>query len=209
MNAPLQTPMNSSDIHSLAGASVPSQTEPTTKQLLTGLAMGGGVGAALCFLGFSREWYSVLVKPVWAPPLWVLSLLQLLAFAFMGASLAHLWAARAPLARKKVVLSWFWTQLVLGILWNGFFFGLHWIGWGYAVIMVWWCIVAALLWTGSKVSRAAFFALLPLAVWVTFASSLTFSMLSFNILRQSSAQMDSDPRNRNSPAEPPIIIKKR
>ena len=201
--------MNSSDIHSLAGAPPSSQTKPTTKQLSTGLAIGGGVGLVLCSLLGARDWYAGLVKPIWAPPMALLPLVQLLVFLVMGASLAQLWAVQAPIARKKVVLTWFWTQLVFGVLWNISFFGLHSIGWGYTLIMVWWCVVAALLWTGSKISRAAFFLLLPLALWVTFASSLTFAILSFNVLRQSSAQMDADPRNRNSPAEPPIIIKRR
>ena len=202
--------MNSS-LHSLNGAHLHSPTRPTQQQLVTGLAVGGGAGvlaALLSFLG-ARAWYASLIKPVWALPIWALAPLQLLVCVLMGASLAHFWAARVPQARKRIVLRWFFAQIALGVLWALCFFALHSAGLGYTVIMLWWCAVVALLWTGSRLSRTAFFLLLPLFSWVTFASSLNFAVLSFNVLRQTSAQMDADPNNSNSPANPPIIVKKK
>lgn len=176
-----------------------------------GLALGGGAGAfaaLISFLGMGG-WYASLVKPLWAPSAWTFVLMQLLVDVLMGAALAHLWASRAPDARKRIVSGWFWAQLALGLLWVLCFFTLHSAGLGYTVIMLWWCAVVALLWTGSRLSRTAFWLLVPLFAWVTFASSLNFAILSFNVLRQTSAQMDADPTNRNSPANPPIIIKKK
>jgi benzodiazapine receptor len=200
--------MNSS-LHSLNGAHSP--TRPTPQQLRTGLALGGGAGAFVALISFlgMGGWYASLVKPLWAPSAWTFVLMQLLACVFMGAALAYLWASRAPDARKRVVSGWFWAQLALGLLWVLCFFTLHSAGLGYTVIMLWWCAVVALLWTGSRLSRTAFWLLVPLFAWVTFASSLNFAILSFNVLRQTSAQMDADPTNRDSPANPPIIVKKK
>ncbi len=200
--------MNSS-LHSRAGVLSPAR--PTQQQLGMGLALGGGAGALCALVSFlgAREWYQSLVKPEWALPGWTFAPVQLLVFLLMGAALGHLWASRAPEARKRIVLRWFWAQLALGILWVLCFFSLHSVGLGYTVIMLWWCAVVALLWTGSRLSRAAFLLLLPLFAWVTFASSLNFAVLSFNVLRQTSAQMDADPGNSNSPANPPIIVKKK
>ncbi len=200
--------MNSS-LHSRAGVLSPAR--PTQQQLGMGLALGGGAGALCALVSFlgAREWYQSLVKPEWALPGWTFAPVQLLVFLLMGAALGHLWASRAPEARKRIVLRWFWAQLALGILWVLCFFSLHSVGLGYTVIMLWWCAVVALLWTGSRLSRAAFLLLLPLFAWVTFASSLNFAVLSFNVLRQTSAQMDADPGNSHSPANPPIIVKKK
>ena len=193
-----------------AHAVAPLSDLPTSSQQARGLAAGLGVGvlaALFCLAG--RGWYESLVRPKWAPPVTFLALLGIVVALLSGLAGAHLWAARAPQARSQVVRSWLWIQLALGLGWSAAFFGLHSAGWGYAVIMTWWCAVVALLWTGSRLSKMAFWLLLPLWMWVTFASSLNFAVLSFNVLRAESAEMDADPRNANSPADPPIIVKKR
>ncbi len=201
--------MNSSSARS---SELPTaEVRPTGRHLWTGLAIGAGVGvlsSLISTLG-ARSWYEALVKPEWAPPSPLLAPLQLLVFLLAGAGWAFLSASGAPFERKRIVLRWFWAQLALGLLWALCFFGAHSSGWGYTVILTWWCAVVALLWTGSRLSRTAFFLLLPLFGWVTFASALNFGILSFNVLRQTSAEMDADPRNGNSPAEPPIIVKKK
>ncbi|RYX85312.1 tryptophan-rich sensory protein [bacterium] len=203
--------MNSSHIHAPANAHPRFEAPPTKQQFLTSiiLSAGAGVVAALCSSVAMGAWYRGLIKPVWAPAEWLFAPLQILIFALAGIGLAYLSASQAPAARKKVVLNWFWAQLILSISWAICFFILHAPAWAYTMIMLWWCAVFALLWTGSRLSRRAFWFLTPLFFWVTFASSLTFAILSFNVLRQASAGMDSDPRNRNSPAEPPIIVRKR
>lgn len=201
----------SSSTRSTPGQRPSFEAQPTPRQFGTSLGTGGGAGvlaALLVFLG-ARAWYPLQVKPLWAPPGWTLALVQLLVFVLMGAALAFLQASRAPEARKKVVRLWFTTQLLLGLLWSLCFFALGSAGLGYTVALLWWCAVIALLWTGSRLSRRALWLLVPLWAWVTFASSLNFAILSFNVLRQVSAQMDADPRNANSPIDPTIIVKKK
>lgn len=203
--------MNSPHVCPSGGASALSEVRPTTRQMVTGFAFGAGVGALAALISAlgGREWYRALVKPEWAPASWALAPLQLLVFLLTGAAWAYLASSRAPFERKRIVLRWFWAQMAIGLLWSLCFFGAHSSGLGYTVILGWWCAVVALLWTGSRLSRAAFFLLVPLWAWVTFASSLNFAVLSFNVLRQTSAEMDADPRNANSPADPPIIVKKK
>lgn len=132
---------------------------------------------------------------------------QVLIFVLTGVALAYLWASQTGAANKRVVLFWFWTQCALSLAWSFCFFVLHSPAWSYAAVMILWCAIVALMWTGSRLSRRAFWFLTPLFFWVTFTSSLTFAILSFNILRSESAQMDADPRNANSPADPPIIVR--
>jgi len=183
---------------------------PDKTQLWRGLAVGAGAGVlSALFSMLGRDWYLSLVRPEWAPPMAVLALLQLLIWPCAGVALAHLWATHYLEESKKVVLTWFWVTLALCLAWSGAFWAFKSSGWGYTFVMCAWIAASALLWTGSKLSRTALFLLVPLWVWITFASSLNFAILSFNTMRQISAEMDSDPRNANSPADPPIIVRKR
>ena len=146
---------------------------------------------------------------MWAPAEWAFAPIQFVIFLLAGAGLSYLWASRGVDASKRVVLTWFWTQLALCVAWSFCFFTLHSSAWGYFVAMLLWCAVAALLWTGSRLSRRAFYLLVPLFFWATFSSSLSFAVLSFNALREETASMDADPKNANSAIDPSIIVRKR
>jgi len=183
---------------------------PDKAQIVRGFALGAGMGILSALLTFAgKEWYASLVRPEWALSIAVLALLQLLIWPCAGVAFAHLSASFALEGSKKVVLTWFWVSLALCLVWSAAFWAFKSPGWGYTVVMCAWCAAVALLWTGSKLSRTGFFLLVPLWVWITFASSLNFAILSFNTLRQISASMDADPRNANSPADAPIIVKKK
>ncbi len=201
--------MNSSHLHARGNARPLSEERPTGQQFFNGLAIGGaaGVVSALCSLLGTGQWYRMLIRPLWAPAEWMFAPVQLLIFVLAGLGLASLWASQIQTANKRVVLRWFWTQLVLSLAWSIAFFVLHSLAWSYAIVMTLWCIVVALLWTGSRLSRRAFWFLAPLFFWVTFTSSLTFALLSFNILKQETARMDADPLNSNSAIDPPIIVR--
>lgn len=203
--------MNSSHIRARADAASPLEASPTATQLWSGLALGGvaGIVAALLPLLDQGTWYRSLFKPVWAPAEWAFAPIQFVIFLLAGAGLSHLWASRSTDASKRVVLTWFWTQLALGVAWSFCFFVLHSSAWGYFVAMLLWCAVVALLWTGSRLSRRAFYLLVPLFFWATFSSSLSFAVLSFNALREETASMDADPKNANSAIDPSIIVRKR
>jgi len=183
---------------------------PDKAQVTRGFVLGAGAGTISALLTFvGREWYASLARPEWALSVAALALLQLLIWSCAGVALAHLAASSAPEGSKKVVITWFWVTLALCLVWSAAFWGWKSAGWGYTVIMCAWCAVVALIWTGTKWSRTAFWLLVPMFLWITFASSLNFAILSFNTLRQISASMDADPRNANSPADPPIIVKKK
>lgn len=203
--------MNSSYVRAQDGARALSETRPTATQLWSSVAIGvlTGLLASLCSVLGVPGWYTTLVKPLWAPPSWAFTPVQLMVFALMGTAFAFLQASSAPLPRKRVVQYWFWIQLVLNLAWSAAFFAVHSASWGYAIGIVLWCAVVALIWTGSRLSRTAFYFLVPLFLWVTFTSSLNFAILSFNVLRQETAEMDADPRNANSPIDPSIIVKKK
>lgn len=203
--------MNPSHIRAQRNAAPPLEAHPTATQLWSGLALGGvaGIVAALFPLLDNGKWYHSLFRPIWAPVEWAFAPLQVFIFLLAGAGLSYLWASRSTDASKRVVLTWFWIQLVLGVAWSFCFFVLHSSAWGYVVVMLLWCAVVALLWTGSRLSRRGFWFLAPLFFWATFASSLTFAILSFNVLRDETARMDADPANANAAIDPAIIVRKK
>lgn len=203
--------MNSSYVRAQHSARSISEARPTGSQLLSGFAVGAvtGLFATVCSVLGAPGWYENLVKPMWAPPSWAFVPAQLGVFALMGVALSFLQASQLHSERKRVVLTWFWVQLALLLAWSVAFFTLHSPSWGYGIALTLWCALVALLWTGSRLSRTAFYFLVPLFLWVTFASSLNFAILSFNVLRQETAEMDADPRNANSPIDPSIIVKKK
>ncbi len=200
-----------SEISPFMNTSFAASPATPTPALLARGGVGGalaGVAAAVLTVG-AAHWYGALVKPIWAPSPVMLGVLQVAVALATSFAWAHLAASRAPQARRDVVMAWFWAQLALGLAWSAAFWAGHSQGWGYALVFCWWIAISALMWTGSRLSKTAFWLLVPVWLWTTFASSLNFAVLSFNVMRETSAAMDADPRNANSPADPPIIIKKR
>lgn len=203
--------MNSSAVRAPRSARPIIEARPTNTQILLGIALGlvtGGL-ASLCSATAVSGWYSKLDKPMWAPGGALFAPFQIVVFALMGLALSFLWASWAPAERKRVVMFWFGAQLVLNLAWSASFFVMHSASWGYGIALVQWCAIVALIWTGSRLSRMAFYFLVPLFLWATFTSSLNFAVLSFNVLRQEVHEMDLDKRNANSPIDPSIIVKKR
>jgi tryptophan-rich sensory protein len=71
---------------------------------------------------------------------------------------------------------WFFIQLVVGVLWSAAFFWLHNPALGLGVIMVF--LITIVLF--DRLSRVAALLLIPLALWVCFATGLNFAFLFLN-----------------------------
>jgi translocator protein len=166
-----------------------------------------GIGIVICeaagILGtvFTRSalqnWYPALQKPDWTPPSWVFGPVWTVLYALMGCALAWLWASPAGSSNRAWSLRWFWIQLVLNVAWSLTFFGLRAPAAGYCIILMLWLAIIGLLWTASKTARPTLWLLLPYFLWVTFASTLNFGILSFNVLKPKVQAMDANPKNQN------------
>lgn len=154
-----------------------------------------GVLSALLTYPALHSWYQGLMKPPWSPPAWVFASVWTLLFALMGAALGLVWDGGAAPKLRPLALGWFGAQLALNLTWSAAFFAGRSPAWGYAVILLLWLAIIATIWVFSRISRAAALLLLPYLAWVTFASTLNFSILSLNIIRPQVQQMDTDPRN--------------
>ncbi len=176
-------------------------SRPSLGQIVGGVALCEAVGLTAGYFTASsvNSWYKTLILPSIAPPDWVFAPVWTILYAMMGVALAYLWAAPPNAVGRTWALRWFWIQLALNFAWSAVFFGWRAPAAGYAIICVLWIAIAALLWTGARASRPTLWLLLPYFLWVTFASSLNFGILSLNVLKEKVQVMDADPANANSP----------
>ena len=176
-------------------------SRPSLAQLIGGVAACEAVGLAAAYFTAPAidSWYKTLILPTIAPPNWIFAPVWTILYALMGVALAYLWAAPPRSVGRTWALRWFWIQLALNFAWSAVFFGARAPAAGYAIICVLWFAIAATMWTGARASKTVAWLLLPYLLWVTFASSLNFGILSLNVLKEKVEFMDADPANANSP----------
>lgn len=176
-------------------------SRPSLGQIVGGVAICEIVGlvAAIFTASSVNGWYKTLILPPIAPPNWVFAPVWTILYALLGVALAYLWAAPPNSVGRAWALRWFWIGLALNFAWSAVFFGMRAPAAGYAIIFVLWFAIAALMWTGARAAKPVAWLLLPYLLWVTYASSLNFGILSLNVLKEKVEVMDADPANANSP----------
>ena len=123
--------------------------------------------------------YAQLTKPSWAPaaaafgPIWT-ALYMLMALA------AWLALREATPPFRSSLLRLYVAQLVVNALWTSLFFRWR-LGAAALVDVVVLCVLVVLTtWRCSQARRASGVLMLPYAMWVTFASALTFAVWRLN-----------------------------
>ena len=185
-------------------------SRPSLGQLIGGVALCEAVGLSAGYFTASSvdSWYKTLILPTIAPPSWVFAPVWTILYAMMGVALAYLWASPPNSVGRVWALRWFWIQLALNFAWSAVFFGWRAPAAGYAIICVLWCAIGALIWMSGRTAKPTVWLLVPYFVWVTFASSLNFGILSLNVLKQKIEVMDADPANANAPLSDQAIREK-
>jgi tryptophan-rich sensory protein len=126
------------------------------------------------------DWYATLQKPGFAPPNGVFPIVWPILYAMMALSAWIAWRSPGKDSDRKLAFIWFFIQLAVGVLWSVAFFTLHSPGLGLAVIMAFLiAIVITIVWF-DRLSRVAALLLIPLALWVCFATGLNFAIWFLN-----------------------------
>ena len=144
--------------------------------------VAGIVGAFFTTPAISSGWYATLVRPALNPPAWVFGPVWTTLFALMGISLFLIWKSDpsvAPKERRRGGILFF-IQLVLNTLWSIIFFGLHSPGAAFIEILFLWLAILATIIAFAKISKPAFWLLVPYILWVSFAGSLNYSIWVLN-----------------------------
>lgn len=141
---------------------------------------------ALCFAATGTAvfvstggWYASLVKPSWNPPSWVFGPVWSLLYLMMAVAAWRVWRL-GGWSKQGTALGCFLLQWLLNALWTPHFFGLHLPGLAFGEILLLWLailITARLFWVRDRLAGAL---LLPYLAWVTFATSLNFTIWRLN-----------------------------
>jgi translocator protein len=126
------------------------------------------------------DWYATLAKPGFAPPNSVFPIVWPMLYAMMAVSAWLAWRAPGKDEDRKLALIWFYIQLVVGVLWSVAFFGLHSPALGLGVIMAFLVVITITIVLFDRLSRIAALLLIPLLLWVCFATGLNFAIWFLN-----------------------------
>jgi benzodiazapine receptor len=124
-------------------------------------------------------WYASLEKPAFNPPNWIFAPVWTTLFALMAFALWRVLRVRASEPRR-IALILFFIQLVLNAAWSWLFFGAHSPGLGLIDIVPQLAIIVMTIIAFGRLDRLAAWCLVPLAVWVAFATLLNFSIWRLN-----------------------------
>ena len=152
--------------------------EPTRSSAVPIFAVLGCV-AALAAGGLltrpNLDWYATLNKPGFQPPNRAFTIVWPILYAMMAVSAWLYWKAPGKDEDRKLAFIWFFIQLALGVLWSYAFYWLHNPGFGFGVIMAFLIAIVITIVLFDRLSRIAALLLVPLALWVCYATALNFA----------------------------------
>ncbi len=142
------------------------------------ICLGLGIASGFSTASSIGGWYQTIQKPSWNPPNWIFGPVWTVLYILMGIAAALVWHSRSP--DKKTALIIFTVQFILNLLWSYIFFGMHNLPLALIEIILLAVFIAVTLHWFLKVNRTAALLLLPYLMWVSFASTLTFTIFILN-----------------------------
>jgi translocator protein len=127
----------------------------------------GFLGTLVGNQGFYRE----IALPSWAPAPWLFGPVWVTLYVLMGVATWLVWRSR-PGRDRREALGWYAVQLALNAAWTPVFFGLERIGAAFALILLIPPAVTAMILAYRRCSPLAALLLVPLWLWVGFATLL-------------------------------------
>jgi translocator protein len=125
-------------------------------------------------------WYAGLVKPAFNPPNWVFAPVWTTLYLLMAFAVWRVLRLRRRTPARRLGLTLFFVQLALNAAWSWMFFGAHSLALGLVNIVPQLAVIIATVIVFLRLNRITAWCVLPLAVWVGFATVLTFAIWSLN-----------------------------
>jgi translocator protein len=154
----------------------PSYVVPIVAALgcLAALSIGGALTRP------NLDWYATLTKPGFTPPNGVFPVAWTILYMLSALAAWLAWHAPGKEQDHRLAMIWFFIQLAVGVVWSIAFFWLHSPALGLAVIMAFLIAIVITIVLFDRLSRVASLLLIPLALWVCFATGLNFAILVLN-----------------------------
>lgn len=123
-----------------------------------------------------RPWYAGLAKPSFNPPDWIFAPVWTALFVLMAFAVWRILRLPRESSLRDRALLLFYLQLALNAAWSWMFFGTHSPLLGLINIVPQFVVILFTLALFRRLDRIAAWCLLPLALWVGFASVLNCSI---------------------------------
>ena len=137
------------------------------------------VAASALGAGFETgEWYEQLNKSSLTPPNWVFGPVWAVIYLLMAVAAWRVWLSGKSM--RMGALAWWVIVLVLQVSWSWLMFGLNRPGWALGMCGILLGLSIMCLRSFSLVSRPAGTMLLPLVIWLAFATYLNYSIWALN-----------------------------
>jgi tryptophan-rich sensory protein len=162
---------------------MPAAARPSASKIVPTIAALSSLAALLIGGALTRpnlDWYATLAKPGFTPPNSVFPIVWPVLYALMALSAWLAWRAQGSEEDRKLAMIWFFIQLVVGVLWSVAFFAMQSPAAGLGVIMAFLVAIAITIVFFDRLSRLAAVLLLPLLLWVCFATGLNFALWFLN-----------------------------
>ncbi|MBQ8984839.1 tryptophan-rich sensory protein [Candidatus Saccharibacteria bacterium] len=153
--------------------------------LAIAVPLGGGFIISL-FTRDAMSKFSSFNQPPLAPPAWLFPVAWTILYVLMGLASYFIWKKgydskkAADKSASKTALIIYAIQLVFNFVWTPLFFGLGWYWPAFIWLMVMWVLIIVLMVKTYKISRPAFWMLLPYIIWCTFAAYLNCGIAILN-----------------------------
>lgn len=127
-----------------------------------------------------RTWYTVLEKSTLNPPSWVFGPVWFLLYTLIGIAVFLVWKKGWKQRQVKKAMVVFGIHWCLNAFWSILFFGLQNPGLALVEIVLLWTVIIYMMYLFLKISKPAFYLLIPYIFWVTFAMYLNFVIYALN-----------------------------
>lgn len=125
-------------------------------------------------------WYAGLTKPSFNPPNWIFGPVWTALYALMALAVWRILRLPRDSAARRLALSLFFIQLALNAAWSWMFFGAHNSLLGVINIVPQFLVIVAAVVAFYRLDKLAAWCLVPLAMWVAFASILNVAIWRLN-----------------------------
>jgi benzodiazapine receptor len=126
------------------------------------------------------DWYATLAKPGFTPPNGAFPIAWTILYVLSALAAWFVWHTPGKESDHRLAMIWFFIQLVVGVLWSVAFFWLHSPALGLGVIMAFLIAITITIVLFDRTSRLAAVLLMPLLLWVCFATGLNFAIWFLN-----------------------------
>jgi tryptophan-rich sensory protein len=143
------------------------------------VAATSAIGALATYPNLT-PWYAGLVKPPFNPPNLVFAPIWTTLYVLMAFAVWRVLRFRRKTSARRAGLTLFFVQLTLNAAWSWMFFGAHNPALGLINIILQLAVIVATILVFLRFDRVAAWCLMPLAVWVAFATVLNVAIWSLN-----------------------------